>query len=151
MSCTVCLTHDFVWKLNRVCNVEEDVAKSPPSSPASPQNTTFVSSSKPPSSQPDSSINEVSSVASKALLEDESASLSSSPPPSQQQQQPLVNGKSGSSPLNGVAPVRHENGTNKNIEIDIPPGTAEWFWIILFLYPIRFNFATFSLILFITA
>ncbi|KAL5243893.1 hypothetical protein ACI65C_011304 [Semiaphis heraclei] len=103
---------------------EEDVAKSPPSSPASPQNTAaFVSNSKSPSSQPDSSINEVSSVASKTLLEDESTPLSSSPPPSQQQQQPLVNGKNSSSPVNGVAPVRHENGTNK-IEIDIPPGAT---------------------------
>ncbi|XP_015371944.1 PREDICTED: myc box-dependent-interacting protein 1 isoform X1 [Diuraphis noxia] len=103
---------------------EEDVAKSPPSSPASPQNNTaFVSNSKPPSSQPDSSINEVSSVALKTLLEDESTPLSSSSPPSQQVQQPLVNGKSSSSPVNGVAPVRHENGTNK-IEIDIPPGAT---------------------------
>lgn len=35
----------------------------------------------------------------------------------------LVNGKS-SPQVNGIAPVRHENGSNKNltVEIDIPPG-----------------------------
>lgn len=116
-----CLTNDFCVKTKPcVWYVEEDVAKSPPSSPASPQNTAFVSSSKSPSSQPDSS--EVSLMSSKTLAEDDSAP-SSLPLQQQQQQQPLVNGKSSSSPVNGVAPVRHENGTNKNIEIDIPPGT----------------------------
>lgn len=112
MSSCLSITNDFcvcvcVWKLMR--NVEEDGSKSPGSSSTSPQ-LAFVSS-KPP---PNSSNNDVGS-ASKVSAEEE---LSPPSPPS------LMNGKS-SPPVNGVAPVRHENGSNKNltVEIEIPPGT----------------------------
>uniref|UniRef100_A0A2S2QLZ2 Bridging integrator 2 n=1 Tax=Sipha flava TaxID=143950 RepID=A0A2S2QLZ2_9HEMI len=89
---------------------EEDGLKSPGSSSTSPQ-LAFVSS-KPP---PDNSNNDVVS-ASKVVSAEEESSLPLQPS--------LMNGKS-SPPVNGVAPVRHENGSNKilTVEIDIPPGT----------------------------
>lgn len=112
------ITNNFcVWKLMH--NVEEDGMKSPGSSSTSPQ-LAFVSS-KPP---PDSSNNDVGSASKVVTAEEESSPPS---PPT------MTNGKS-SPPVNGVAPVRHENGSNKNlsVEIDIPPGTRPS-WLGLFL------------------
>lgn len=95
-----------------IINAEDDVTKSPSLSPATSPKMTIVS--KPLFD----SGNDV--VAPAAVKKNTSAVEDESPP----SPVALVNGKSGPQVNGGIAPVRHENGSNKNltVEVDIPPG-----------------------------
>lgn len=106
-------------------HVEEDVAKSPGSSSTSPLFGS-VSSNKPLATDT-VSTNAADTVVSAATT---AAVAAPKTPAAEEPKSPtssLLNGNSSGSPpppVNGVAPVRHENGSNKNltVEIDIPPG-----------------------------
>lgn len=93
-----------------IINAEEDDTKSPSLSPAASPKMTIVSK---PLFDSGNDVVEPAAVKNTSVAEEETP-----PPPVA-----LVNGKS-SPQVNGIAPVRHETGSNKNltVEIDIPPG-----------------------------
>lgn len=115
---------DYVMKY-----VEEDVAKSPGSSSTSPLFGS-VSSNKPlaPDSGSTNAADAVAPVAATAVaVAVVTAPKTSTAEEPKSPTSSLLNGNSSGSPppsVNGIAPVRHENGSNKNltVEIDIPPG-----------------------------
>lgn len=105
-------------KINNLTNIEEDTKKSPSLSPTSPKKAS-VAVSKLPSdivSNNDVVVSETTAAdpttKDMPAVEETTSSFQSS----------LTNGKGPQ--VNGVAPVRHENGSNKTltVEIDIPPG-----------------------------
>jgi len=105
-------------------NVEEDVTKSPSLSPSnSPHQITSSSSTVSKPAALSDSVGNNNAVVSDVKNTTKSAVEQESP-----SSMVLTNGKSGSgSPPRvngGIAPVRHENGSNKNltVEVDIPPG-----------------------------